>query len=253
MTTMEVTEVQMMTTTLVDVGPLRAQLEGDVFAPDDADWDEARLAWNLAVDQHPAAVAHPGAGRGRRRPSSRSPARRACGSRPGHRAQRRRLRTARRHVLLIKTERMRGVDVDPAQRVARVGAGVTWGEVVGPAAEHGLAALAGSSPRRRRGRLHARRRRQLARPQARPGGEQRHGDRDRHRRRRAAPRDRRRGRRPVLGAARRRRELRRRHRDGVLPAADHGGLRGHAVLPDRARRRGPRGVAALERHGRRTR
>ena len=35
--------------------------------------------------------------------------------------------------------------IEPATQTARVGAGVTWGEVVGPAAEHGLAPLAGSS------------------------------------------------------------------------------------------------------------
>ena len=40
---------------------------------------------------------------------------------------------------------MRGVEIDPEAQIARVEAGVTWGEVVGPAAEHGLAALAGSS------------------------------------------------------------------------------------------------------------
>ena len=56
MTTMEVTEVQT-TPTLVDVRPLRAQLAGDIVTPEDEGWDEARLAWNLAIDQRPAAVA----------------------------------------------------------------------------------------------------------------------------------------------------------------------------------------------------
>src|SRR5207237_1871573 len=34
-------------------------LECSVVWPGDEGWDEARLAWNLAVDQHPAAVAFP--------------------------------------------------------------------------------------------------------------------------------------------------------------------------------------------------
>ena len=41
---------------------------------------------------------------------------------------------------------MRGVTIDPEARTARVEAGVIWIEVVEAAAEHGLAALAGSSP-----------------------------------------------------------------------------------------------------------
>jgi hypothetical protein len=41
---------------------------------------------------------------------------------------------------------MRDVHIDPVSRTARVGAGALWMDVTGPAAEHGLAALAGSSP-----------------------------------------------------------------------------------------------------------
>jgi FAD/FMN-containing dehydrogenase len=48
--------------------------------------------------------------------------------------------------ILLKTERLRGVRVDPATRTARVAAGEVWLNVVGAAAEHGLATLAGSSP-----------------------------------------------------------------------------------------------------------
>ena len=38
------------------VGVLRDLLDGEVVLPGDADWDAARQAWNLAVDQRPAAV-----------------------------------------------------------------------------------------------------------------------------------------------------------------------------------------------------
>ena len=48
--------------------------------------------------------------------------------------------------ILLKTERMRNVTIDPDTRIARAEAGVIWIEVVEAAAEHGLAALAGSSP-----------------------------------------------------------------------------------------------------------
>jgi hypothetical protein len=48
--------------------------------------------------------------------------------------------------LLIRTDGMRAVEIDPAARTARVAAGVLWLEVVEAAARHGLAALAGSSP-----------------------------------------------------------------------------------------------------------
>jgi FAD/FMN-containing dehydrogenase len=49
------------------------------------------------------------------------------------------------HTVLVKTERMRGIEIDPKGRCARVEAGVLWAEVSEAAAKHGLAALAGSS------------------------------------------------------------------------------------------------------------
>jgi FAD/FMN-containing dehydrogenase len=48
--------------------------------------------------------------------------------------------------ILLKTERMRQVEVDPVARTARCEAGVLWPEVGRAAAEHGLAPLAGTSP-----------------------------------------------------------------------------------------------------------
>ena len=41
---------------------------------------------------------------------------------------------------------MRSVSVDPERRVARVGPGATWGQVLAAAAPFGLAPLSGSSP-----------------------------------------------------------------------------------------------------------
>ncbi len=48
--------------------------------------------------------------------------------------------------LVVKTGAMAGVVVDPQRRVARVGAGARWGQVLRAAAPFGLAPLAGSSP-----------------------------------------------------------------------------------------------------------
>jgi FAD/FMN-containing dehydrogenase len=47
--------------------------------------------------------------------------------------------------ILLKTSRMRGVEIDPVTQRARAEAGALWGDVTGQAAEHGLAALAGSA------------------------------------------------------------------------------------------------------------
>jgi FAD/FMN-containing dehydrogenase len=48
--------------------------------------------------------------------------------------------------LLLNTSRMRRVDIHPETRTARAEAGTQWQDVTVPAGEHGLAALAGSSP-----------------------------------------------------------------------------------------------------------
>lgn len=48
--------------------------------------------------------------------------------------------------VLISTRRMDSVGIDPVRRTARIGAGVTWGQVIEAAAPHGLAPLNGSSP-----------------------------------------------------------------------------------------------------------
>ena len=42
--------------TSLDIDALRRRLAGDAVVPGDSAWDTARMAWNLAADQHPAAV-----------------------------------------------------------------------------------------------------------------------------------------------------------------------------------------------------
>jgi FAD binding domain/Berberine and berberine like len=48
--------------------------------------------------------------------------------------------------VLVDMSRMNAVEIDPERRRARLQAGAQWQHVVGPAAEHGLAGLAGSAP-----------------------------------------------------------------------------------------------------------
>jgi hypothetical protein len=129
----------------LDVGPLRARVAGDVSVPGDADWDEARLAWNLAVDQRPAAVvqAETADDVAAAVAFAREHGLQVAAQGTGHGAS---ALGSVEDTILIKTHRMRGVSIDPVARIARAEAGVIWMEVTAAAAEHGLAALAGSSP-----------------------------------------------------------------------------------------------------------
>ena len=52
----------------------------------------------------------------------------------------------RADVLLVHTGRMNSVEIDPATRTARLGAGVVWQQVIDAAVPHGLAPLLGSAP-----------------------------------------------------------------------------------------------------------
>jgi FAD/FMN-containing dehydrogenase len=119
--------------------------EGLIVGPGDADWDQARQAWNLAVDQQPVAVALP-------RTAAeivavvrlaREQGLRVSAQGTGHNAA---PLGPLDDVVLIKTHEMRGVTIDAAAQICRAEAGALWMDVVGPAAEHGLAALHGSSP-----------------------------------------------------------------------------------------------------------
>jgi FAD/FMN-containing dehydrogenase len=115
-----------------------------IVLPHDHNWNEARRAWNLAVDQQPAAVALPESARdvGAVVRWARERGLRVAPQGTGHNAH---PLGSLAHTVLLKTERMRGVEIDAPSRRARVEAGVLWGEVTDAAAEHGLAALAGSS------------------------------------------------------------------------------------------------------------
>jgi FAD/FMN-containing dehydrogenase len=123
---------------------LSTSLDGELVLPSDPTWDEARTAWNLAVDQRPAAVvlAASAADVSKTIQIARSAGLRVAPQGTGHGAT---PLGDLSDTILLRTTRMRGVSVDPKRRTARVEAGVLWQEVTDAAAEHGLAALAGSS------------------------------------------------------------------------------------------------------------
>jgi FAD binding domain len=139
------------TATKIETAPaglrdLAAAIAGSVVTPADAEWDSARLAWALSVDQRPVAVALPETAEDIVAivDFARENGLRVAPQGTGHNAHL--LEDGLSHSILVKTERMRGVEVDAENHRARVQAGALWGDVVEPASEHGLAALAGSSP-----------------------------------------------------------------------------------------------------------
>jgi len=110
-------------------------------------YDAARLAWNVAVDQRPAAVALPrsidevvdvvrAAGRAGLRVAPQS---------TGHGAAALGEQTLD-DVVLVRLSALTGVTVDPAAQTARVLGGTLWQDVVEATAPHGLTALHGSAP-----------------------------------------------------------------------------------------------------------
>ena len=109
------------------------------------EWDVARRAWNLAVDQQPVAVVFP-ASAGDVATTVAFAAdhglKVACQG-GGHNAG---PITWEDATLLVKTERLRGITIDAPARRARVEAGVLADELAVAAGVHGLAYLAGTSP-----------------------------------------------------------------------------------------------------------
>ena len=106
-------------------------------------YDEARLAWNLAADQRPAAIV---VARSAQDVIDAVDLADRLGLQivpqgTGHLAS---AVPAMERALLVKTA-IGGVEVDPVQRRARVGAGAIWQDVVDAVTPHGLAALSGSS------------------------------------------------------------------------------------------------------------
>ncbi|MBV9335790.1 MAG: FAD-binding protein [Solirubrobacterales bacterium] len=113
--------------------------------PVHAGYDAARQAWNLAVDQRPSAVVFPESAEDVATAIrvARAHGQQIAPQGTGHNAA---PFGSLEDTILLKTERMRAIQIDPQRRIARVEAGVLWSELVAAAAEHGLAGLQGSSP-----------------------------------------------------------------------------------------------------------
>ena len=232
-----------------DLETLRTAVTGDVFAPGDHGYDEARQAWNLATDERPAVVVVAGSAadvvqavRFARVPGD--------ADRPaGHRPRLRAARAAGGRDAAADRRGCASVRIDPAARTARAEAGALWQDVTVPAGQHGLAALAGSSPNvgvtgytlgggmgwlARRYGLAANS--VTAAEIVTPDGRLR----ARRRRPRAGP---------VLGGPRRRRQRRGGDRAGDEAVPGPRAVRRGAVLPDPARRGGAARLARVDRHG----
>ena len=129
----------------VALDTLCSQFTGNLHAPGDAGYDDARVAWNLVVDQRPVLRRRAADGRRHRRRRALRPPARPARRAPGHRPQRP-ARTGVEQSILLNTRLMRGVEIDVERRCARVEAGALCADLTAPASELGLAALAGSSP-----------------------------------------------------------------------------------------------------------
>ncbi len=117
-------------------------MRGTVLGPGDEGWDAARAAWNLAVDQRPAAIVAPAdvddvvvAAA-----FARDAGLPICAQPTGHSAT-----WALEGAVLIRTATLADVEIDTAAKVARIGAGARWRDVQGAAGPVGLCGLSGTA------------------------------------------------------------------------------------------------------------
>lgn len=122
---------------------LQAEMSGAVLVQGDPDYDAARRAWNLNVDQHPAviALAQRAADVVAAVRYARQTGLGVAVQSTGHGVVR-----AADDALLIVTAGLRNVQIDEGMATARVEAGAVWGDVLEKAQRVGLAPLLGSSP-----------------------------------------------------------------------------------------------------------
>jgi FAD/FMN-containing dehydrogenase len=122
---------------MADVEKLRDSLKGDVLAEGDPEYEKARLCFNLLIDRRPAAIARcvdaddVTAALAYGRENDLEIAVRGGGHNPaGH--------CAVDDGLVIDMTKMRTVDVDPEEKVARSGGGATWLDFDAATQQHGL-------------------------------------------------------------------------------------------------------------------
>jgi FAD binding domain len=120
-------------------------IDGRFATPSDPDWDEARTAFNLAADLHPAAIAFVEGADDIAKVIRFAAERelRVSAQATGHGSL---PLGPLEDTILIKTERMRGIEVDPQGRTARVEAGARSMDLGAAAQEEGLCTLPGTAP-----------------------------------------------------------------------------------------------------------
>ena len=125
--------------------PLNPGPTGSLVYPGDHDWDQARAAWVVNVDQRPAAVAVvrsvedvsavvTSAGRNGLKVLAQATGHGAMSVGPLS------------HTVLVRTAALNEVHVNPAERTVWAASGAEWQAVAAAAAEHSLAVQAGSAP-----------------------------------------------------------------------------------------------------------
>jgi FAD/FMN-containing dehydrogenase len=124
---------------------LAGALAGRVVLPGDPGWDDARSAFNLLLDQHPAAVAFPAdaADVATAVAYARAAGLRVAPQATGHNQG---PLGALEDTLLLNVSALQEVRIDAGERQVRVGAGAKWDRVAPRLSAHGLAGLHGSSP-----------------------------------------------------------------------------------------------------------
>ncbi len=122
---------------MADVETLRDSLKGDVLVEGDPEYEKARLCFNLLIDRRPAVIARcvdaddVAAALAFGQSNGLEIAVRGGGHNPaGH--------CAVDDGLVIDLTKMRTVEVDPEERVARSGGGVTWLDFDQATQQHGL-------------------------------------------------------------------------------------------------------------------
>ncbi|WP_435177606.1 FAD-binding oxidoreductase [Actinacidiphila sp. bgisy145] len=129
----------------LDAAGLRSALVGSLVLPGEPGWDEARQAFQLAVDQRPDAVVLAAS------PSdvvatvnaARAAGLRVAAQSTGHNAG---PLGALDGTVLLRTSGLTGITENPGAGTVRVEAGVIWGDLTAAVARHGLVGLAGTSP-----------------------------------------------------------------------------------------------------------
>jgi FAD/FMN-containing dehydrogenase len=121
---------------------LARSFRGAIHLPSDEDYDAQRATWSGTLDQRPALIA---------RAETPADVRAAVVAAREHdlplavQATGHGTHVPADGALLLKTSQMAEVLVDPDRRIARVGPGARWGDVIAASTPFGLAPLSGTS------------------------------------------------------------------------------------------------------------